>query len=100
MTSKAQAIVFAVNFPPQAPAPGAGDVLEVGQLLLGHVALLEGADRLEDVLDRHVLALAAARGDRAAVEQHGRDVDPLRAPSRAPGIVLSQAEIAISASNW
>ena len=32
-TSKAIAIVLAVNWPPQAPAPGEADLLELVQLL-------------------------------------------------------------------
>ena len=54
-TSKAIAIVLAVNWPPQAPAPGDGGLLESraarsSSILPGGVR----ADRLEDLLDRDV----------------------------------------------
>src|SRR3954447_20069338 len=54
----------------------AGDVLEVDQLLLGDAAGGVGADRLEDLLDRHVLALVLAGHDRAAIEHQARQVEP------------------------
>ena len=60
---------------------GARDVLEVDQLLLGDAAGGVGADRLEDLLDRDVLALVAAGHDRAAVEHHARAGSGARAPS-------------------
>ena len=55
--SNAIAIVLAVNWPPQAPGAGRGDRLELGQVLVGHVARRVGAHGLEHLLDRHVLAL-------------------------------------------
>ena len=73
--SNAQAIVFAVNWAPQAPAPGlatsSSSVSSSSVIVPGVV----GADRLEDVEDRHVAALVAAGRDRAAVEHHGGDVE-------------------------
>ena len=53
-TSNAIAIVFAVNWPPQAPGAGARGVLELGELLVGDLARGVRADRLEDLLDRDV----------------------------------------------
>ena len=47
--SNAIAIVLAVNWPPQAPAPGLATRLELGELLVGHLAGGVRADRLEDV---------------------------------------------------
>ena len=64
------AIVLAVNWPPHAPGAGTRAVLELQQVVVGHVARGVRADRLEDVLDRHVLPAPAARRDRAAVEHH------------------------------
>ena len=68
--------MLAVNWPPQAPAPGLAHVLELVQLLVGHLARGVGADRLEHVLDRHVLAAPPAGRDRAAVEHQRGDVEP------------------------
>ena len=84
-TSKAQAIVLAVNWPPQAPAPGLAHVLELAQLLVGHLARGVGADRLEDVLDRHVAGRASgrARSSRRRASPRGRRAGP--APSRSRG---------------
>ena len=48
-TSNAIAIVLAVNWPPQAPAPGLGGLLELVQLLVGDLAGGVRADRLEDL---------------------------------------------------
>ena len=55
---------------------GTGHALELVQFLVGHVAGVVGADRLEDVEDRHVAAVPVARSDRAAVEQHRGHVEP------------------------
>ena len=55
---------------------GRGVVLEVGELVVGEVAGGVGADPLEHVLDRHVLAAPAPRRDRAAVEHEARHVEP------------------------
>jgi hypothetical protein len=41
------------------------------------------ADGLEDLLDRHVVALEVPGQDRAAVEQDGRDVEPRERHDRA-----------------
>ena len=60
--SIAVAIVLAVNWPPQAPAPGARDALERVHLLVGHRAGGARADRLEDVLDRHVACRGSGPG--------------------------------------
>jgi len=50
-----------VNWPPQAPAPGLHR-LELGQLLVGHLADRVLADRFEDVDDRDVAALEPPGG--------------------------------------
>ena len=88
-TSKAMAIVFAVNWPPHAPAPGlatfSSSARSSSLICPGGVL----ADRLEDLLDRHVLAVEAARVDRAAVEHHAGDVEA-RERHDGAGIVLSQ----------
>ena len=55
---------------------GAGDALQLVQFLVGHVAGVVGADRLEDVEDGDVAAVPVAGGDRAAVEQHRGHVEP------------------------
>ncbi len=74
--SKAQAIVLAVNWPPQAPAPGLATPSRSrrSSSLISPAAWV--ADRLEDVEDRHVVAVPAAGGDRAAVEHHRGHVEP------------------------
>ena len=83
--SKAIAIVLAVNWPPQAPAPG--EAASSSSVSSSSVDLAGGvrADRLEDVLDRDVAALVAAGRDRAAVEHHRRGRRGARAPSRCRG---------------
>ena len=50
--SNAVAIVLAVNWPPQAPAPGQARLSISLSSLRVDLAGVEGADRLEDVLDR------------------------------------------------
>ena len=54
----------------------AGAVLERRQPRVGHVAGGVRADRLEHVLDRDVVPLPPARGDRTAVEDQTGDVEP------------------------
>src|SRR6478609_5278008 len=85
-TSNAMAIVFAVNWPPQAPAPG------LVELLVGHLARGVRADGLEDLLDRDVAALEAAGRDRAAVEHHGRDVQTRERHDRAGDRLVAAAQ--------
>ena len=58
-TSKAIAIVLAVNWPPQAPAPGDATSSSSVSSSSVHVAGRVRAHALEHVLDRHVLALVA-----------------------------------------
>ena len=53
---------------------GARVVLEVEQVVVAEVTGGMGADALEDVLDRHVLAAPAPGRDRAAVEHQARHV--------------------------
>ena len=70
---------------------GAGDRLERVHLLVGHRPGGARADRLEDVLDRHVAALVAAGRDRAVVEDEAGDVEP-RERHRAGGDRLVAAD--------
>ena len=58
--SNASAIVLAVNWPPQAPAPGEATLSISFSSSSVDLARGVGADGLEDLLDRHVLALEAA----------------------------------------
>jgi hypothetical protein len=66
MASDTQAMVLAVNWPPQAPADGQATRLEDGELFVGVVAGLVLADGFEHVLHGHV----------AAVERPGRIEPP------------------------
>src|SRR5207302_1550231 len=54
----------------------AGDALECVHLVLRDLAGRVGADDLEHVLDRHVVAAVTPRGDGAAVEHEPRQVEP------------------------
>ncbi len=78
-------IVFAVNWPPQAPAPGQATDSSSCSVLGAHRPGRVGADRLEHVLDRHVLAAEAPGRDRAVVEHERRGCRAARAPSPRPG---------------
>ncbi len=53
--------------------------LQILQLLVRHLTGGVFADRLENVLDRHVHALVLAGHDRPAIEQHRRNVHPRQA---------------------
>ena len=57
------------------PRARRGDGLELGEVLVAHVARRVGADGLEHVLDRHVLSAEAARCDGSAVEHDARHVE-------------------------
>ena len=70
--------------------PRAGDVLQLVELRARQQPALLGADRLPDVLDRHRRAVVAAGAHRPAVEDDGRLVDAVRAPSaRRDGLVAA-----------
>ena len=71
---------------------GAGDVLELAELLVGDVAGRVGADRLEEVDDRDVLAVEAAGGDRAAVEHQAGDVEAGQRHHRAGDRLVAGGE--------
>ena len=91
-------IVLAVNWPPQAPAPGHARVLDLVQLLEADLARPVRADRLEHAHDRVVaLALVDARVDRAVVEDDARDVEPAQRHGRARGrlVAADQADEAV-----
>ena len=60
--SSATAIVFAVKWPAHVPGAGAGDELERVELAARDQPALLRADRLPDVLDRHVAAAPARIG--------------------------------------
>ena len=49
--------------------------LELQKVLVGHLACRVCANALEDVLDRHVVALEAAWRDGTAVDDHARNVE-------------------------
>ena len=66
--------MFAVNWPPQAPALGQATFSKCAQFLVGILARLVAAHGLEHVLNRHVLSIEPARHDRPAVDEHGRHV--------------------------
>ena len=89
-TSKAIAIVLAVNWPPQAPAPGLGGLLELVQLLVGHLAGGVRADGLEDVLDRDVAGPGSGRGGSSRRRASRRGRSRRASAMTVPGIVLSQ----------
>jgi hypothetical protein len=55
---------------------GARDALELVEIVAAHPPDGVGADRLEDVLDRHVASAEAAGRDRAVVEDESRQVEP------------------------
>ena len=90
-TSKAIAIVLAVNWPPQAPAPGEATSSSSCSSLLGDLARRRGRRRPRT--PRWIVTsspLVAAGHDRAAVE-HQRSGCPGGASAiTVPGIVLSQ----------
>ena len=74
--SQAVAMVFAVNWPPQAPAPGHADVLDLAQIRVRHPAGGVRADRLEHVLDRDVASLEPSGRNRPAVENQPGNIEP------------------------
>ncbi len=76
IASDTQAIVLAVNCPPQAPADGQATPLQDRKGFIGHGAGLVPADRLEDILDGHILAIEPPRQDRATIDEHRRDIQP------------------------
>ena len=98
IASKAHAIVFAVYWPPHAPARARAS-LELVQVLVAHLAGRVGAHALEHVLDRHVLPAPPARHDRAPYSITAGTSRRAIAIT-APGIVLSHPDIRTSASNW
>ena len=64
---------------------GAGGVLELAQLLVGHLAGGVGADRLEDVLDRDVARRCSGRARSSRRRASRRGGRAARAPSRRRG---------------
>ena len=91
-TSNAIAIVLAVNWPPQAPAPG--EAASSSSCSSSSVMLAGGvrADRLEHLLDRHLGALVVAGPDRAAVEHQAGDVEPRERHHRAGDRLVAAAD--------
>ena len=78
--SRHMLIVLAVNWPPQAPAPGAGHRFDLVELLEADLAGPVGTDGLVDADDVLGLALVGARVDRAVVEDDAGDVEARRRP--------------------
>src|SRR5581483_718537 len=76
---------------------GAGDVLQLRQVGVGHLARRHSANRLVDGNDIYVLPPEAAGLDGAAVQQQARDVQPGQGHRRAGrGLVAAdQADDAI-----
>ena len=91
-TRSAIAIVLAVNWPPQAPAPGQAWSSRSRSSRVAHLAGRVRADRLEHVLDRDVVALERARRDRAAVEHDAREVQPRQRHQRAGDRLVAAAQ--------
>src|SRR5919112_4030951 len=58
------------------PRPWAGVLFEIKEVLIGHLASGVGSDPLEDILDRHVVALEAAGGNGAGVDDGARYAEP------------------------
>ena len=79
------AIVFAVNWPPHAPAPGHATLSSACTSLVGHRPGGVRADRLEDVLDRHVAARDTGRARSSRRRRRARGGRGARAPSPRPG---------------
>ena len=90
--SIAIAIVFAVNWPPQAPAPGHAWSSRSFSSRVGHLAGRVRADALVDVLNRDVVALEASRRDRPAVEHQARHAQPRHRHRRARDRLVAAAE--------
>ena len=94
IASLTQAIVFAVNMPPQEPAPGqatcSSSCSSASVMLPGAVR----AHAFEDVLHGDVVALIRAGHDRPAVEEHAGQVDPRQRHHHARAGVLSQPPMA------
>ena len=74
--SATAAIVLAVYMPPQAPSPGQMARSIWSTSLAGDLAGEAGADGLEGVDDRHVLAVDLAGHDRPGVQEHRGEVEP------------------------
>jgi hypothetical protein len=66
-------MVLAVNWPPQAPAPGQAWFSIVQQFGVAHAARGVGAHGFEDVLNGDVAAVVASGQNRPAVENHARE---------------------------
>ena len=73
--------------------------LRSAQFLVADPSCRIRADCFEHILHRQRATLVLARHDRAAVQDHARERSGAAAPSRAPGIVLSQATSATMPSN-
>jgi hypothetical protein len=69
-------IVFAVNWPPHAPAPGQATPSSSFRSSAEIFPAAYAADALVDVCDRDFLAAEEAGRDRSGVEHDARDVEP------------------------
>ena len=81
--SAADAIVLAVNIPAHEPSVGQARRLDLAELVLGQRAGGARADRLEHAHDVEGLVLVVTGEDRAAVEEHRREVEPRRGHEHA-----------------
>ena len=88
----AVAIVFAVNWPPQAPAPGHARLFELADFLFGHFARGVRAGRFEDVLNRHIVAVEMSGHDRAAVERERGNIQARESHHRAGNGLVAAAD--------
>ena len=68
--------MLAVNWAPQAPADGTGDLLERVEVVGRHLADGILADRLEQILHGHRPTLERTGKDRAAIDEDRRHVEP------------------------
>ncbi len=78
-----QPMELAVNRPGAGAAGGADRVLQLAELLGGHVALEVLAHALEDLGQADFAALVVAGQHGAAGDQHHRDVEPRRGHDHA-----------------
>ncbi len=94
-----EAMVLAVNMPAQPPSLGQALRSMAPQLLVGDGAGGVGADGLEHADDVERRALVLAGQDRAAVDEHRRQVEPGRGHQHARAALVAPGEGRPSASS-